>query len=109
MPYTPTVLSGEVIEPYSERWPFSHRFDLQISKFWEFSGLVLIGQIQVKNLFDARNVLSGYTLTGSATDPGTSGYYTYSSTYWDSRNNNNFKMARTIYLGIEIQFGGRGM
>jgi outer membrane receptor protein involved in Fe transport len=108
MPYTPTVSSGKVIEPYSEQWPFSHRIDLQISKMWDFLGLRLIGLLQIKNLFDTQNVLSGYTLTGSATDPGTSTYYTLSSSYWDSRNNNNFKISRTIYLGIELQFGGRG-
>jgi outer membrane receptor protein involved in Fe transport len=108
MPYTPTVLSGKVTEPYSERWPFSHRFDLQISKMWDLLGVRLIGLLQVKNLFDTKNVLQGYSLTGSATDPGTSTYYTRTSSYWDSRNNNNFKMARTIYLGIELQFGGRG-
>jgi len=108
MPYTPTIPGGVIVEPYSERWPFSHRFDVRISKMWVFNGVRFISLLQVKNLFDTKNVISGYTRTGSATNPGTSSYYTRSSTYWDSRNNNNFGLPRTIYLGLEMQFGGAG-
>ncbi|NOX19404.1 MAG: TonB-dependent receptor [Chlorobi bacterium] len=106
MPYTPTIPGGVIVEPYSARWPFSHRFDLRISKMWFAGSMKIIGLFQVKNLFDRKNVISGYTRTGSATNPGTASFYTKSSTYWDSRNNNNFGLPRTIYLGVEIHFGG---
>ena len=61
--------------------------------------------VEVKNLLDRKNVLTGYTLTGSATNPGTSTYYSRSSTYWDSRNNNNFALRRLVYVGLEMIFG----
>ncbi len=107
MPYTPTIPGGVIVEPYSARWPFSHRFDLRVSKTWRLNGLRIMGLLQIKNIFDRKNVVTGYTRTGSATNPGTSSYYTRSSTYWDSRNNNNFGLPRTIYLGVEIIFGGK--
>lgn len=108
MPYTPYIPGGVIVEPYSARWPFSHRFDLRLSKRWSFGGMKFVGLLQVKNLFDRKNVVTGYTRTGSPTNPGTASYYTLSSTYWDSRNNNNFGLPRTVYLGIEIFFGSKG-
>ncbi len=104
MPYTPTIPGGVVVEPYSQRWPASHRVDLHISKEWRLFKQRLRMFVEVKNLFDRKNVLTGYTRTGSATNPGTSSYYTYSSTYWDSRNNNNFALRRLIYWGLEVIF-----
>ncbi len=108
MPYTPTIKGGVIVEPYSANWPFSHRFDVRISRLWRMNGMKFIALFQVKNIFDTKNVISGYTLTGSPTNPGTSSFYTRSSTYWDSRNNNNFGLPRTIYFGLEVQFGGAG-
>lgn len=105
VPYTPTIPGGVIAEPYSERWPFINRFDFSLTKEWRFIGLRFIGLLQVRNIFDTENVVSGYTLTGSATDPGTSSYYTRSSSYWDSRNNNNFGERRTFYIGFEFLFG----
>jgi hypothetical protein len=60
--------------------------------------------LEIRNLFNHRNVLTGYYLTGSPTDPGTSSWYSYSSSYWDSRNNNNFGLSRTIKFTSEISF-----
>jgi outer membrane receptor protein involved in Fe transport len=102
MPYTPTISGGVITEPYSQRWPASHRFDIRIAKKWNVFGQQLRAFLEIKNLLDNKNVLSGYTLTGSATNPGTSSYYTRSSSYWDSRNNNNFALRRIFYLGLEI-------
>lgn len=106
LPYTPTISGGVVVEPYSANWPFAHRVDLRLTKQWYLFGFKFIGLLQIKNLLDTKNVISGYTKTGSATNPGTASYYTRSSTYWDSRNNNNFDIRRTIYLGFELHFGG---
>lgn len=107
MPYTPTMSSGVIVEPNSARWPFAHRVDLRIGKFWNLSKwLRMRAFLEVKNLFDTETVLAGYTRTGSPTNPGTSSYYTLSSTYWDSRNNNNFGLRRSIYLGIQFYIGG---
>lgn len=106
-PYTPTVQGGVVVEPYSQRWPFTNRVDLRIGKLWNIiNWLRLRTYIEVKNLLDSEIVLSGYSLTGSPTNPGTSSYYTLSSSYWDSRNNNNFGLRRSIYLGMQVYLGG---
>ncbi|MEA1987515.1 MAG: TonB-dependent receptor [Candidatus Marinimicrobia bacterium] len=107
MPYTPSISGGVIVKPYSERWEDSHRFDIRISKAIYFSNNQFRFFLEVKNIFDRKNMMSGYTKTGSATDPGTASYYTMSSTYWDSRNNNNFAMRRSIYFGVETIFGGR--
>lgn len=105
LPYTPTIPGGVITEPYSQRWPSSHRVDLRTSKSWKVFGQRLRASFEVKNLFDRKNVLTGYTRTGSATNPGTASYYTRSSSYWDSRNNNNFALRRTFYFGLEFLFG----
>ena len=105
LPYTPTIPGGVITEPYSQRWPASHRLDMRISKLWPIWGSRLRAFIEVKNLFDRKNVLTGYTRTGSSEDPGTASYYTRSSTYWDSRNNNNYALRRTVYFGLEFIFG----
>ncbi len=107
MPYTPSIPGGVIVEPYSARWPATHRVDVRVSKQWRLWKQRFRMFFEIKNVFDRKNVLTGYTRTGSATDPGTAAYYTYSSTYWDSRNNNNFGLRRLFYLGLEVIFGGR--
>ncbi len=107
LPYTPSVQGGVIMEPYSQRWPASHRVDLRVSKQWRVLKQRVRLFAEIKNLFDRKNVLSGYSLTGSPTNPGTSSFYTRSSSYWDSRNNNNFALRRLVYFGLEVIFGGR--
>jgi len=107
LPYTPSVQGGVIMEPYSQRWPASHRVDLRVSKQWQIFKQKLRMFVEVKNLFDRKNVLTGYSLTGSPTNPGTSTYYSRSSSYWDSRNNNNFALRRLVYFGLELILGGR--
>ncbi|NOY78730.1 MAG: hypothetical protein GXO76_12775 [Calditrichaeota bacterium] len=58
----------------------------------------------MKNLFDRENVMTGYYLTGSPEDPGTSRYYTLSSTYWNSRNVMHYRLRRLVNFGIEYGF-----
>jgi len=107
LPYTPTMRNGVAVEPYSATWPFANRLDLRIGKYLSFARwLSMRIFLEVKNLFNTETVLSGYTLTGSPTNPGTASYYTRSSTYWDSRNNNNFGLWRTINLGFQFYIGG---
>lgn len=101
-PYTPIVDGGGVVEPYSEEWPIIHRVDLRISKFFNLSGNRFQLFIEIKNLLDTENIITGYYRTGSATNPGTSTFYTRSSSYWDSRIKNNFALRRLIYWGLEI-------
>lgn len=101
-PYTPYVPGNDAIEPYSRRWPMMLRTDLKLFKSMEWIGQDIKLTFEVKNLFDHENILSGYTRTGSPTDPGTSSWYTLSSSYWDSRNNNNFALSRTMLFGLEM-------
>lgn len=104
LPYTPSIAGGVLVEPYSQRWPSSHRVDLRVSKKWSFSKQNIRAFVEIKNLFDRKNVLTGYSRTGSPVNPGTSSYYTRSSTYWDSRNNNNFALSRLVYFGLDMMF-----
>lgn len=103
-PYTPSISGGVLVEPMSARWPAYYRLDVRASKSLFWAALEWRWFLEIKNLFDRRNVVTGYTLTGSATNPGTSSYYTRSSTYWDSRNTNNFGLRRAVQLGMELIF-----
>ncbi|NOZ56696.1 MAG: hypothetical protein GXO73_07915, partial [Calditrichaeota bacterium] len=103
-PYTPYLEGNAVVERYSARWPFVHRFDVNVSRYFRVRGLRLRFHVQVRNLFDRKNVMTGYTRTGDPEDPGTSSYYTMSSTYWNSRNVMHYRLRRLIYWGLEIQF-----
>ncbi len=100
-PYTPYVPGNTAIEPYSRRWPMMVRTDLKVFKSMKLAGQNVKLTLDIKNLFDYENILSGYTRTGSPTDPGTSSWYTLSSSYWDSRNNNNYAISRTMLFGLE--------
>jgi len=103
-PYTPTVSGGAVVEPYSARWPSYRRLDLKLSKRFRLPSLRCRAGIEIRNLLDRKNPLTGYTRTGSAENPGTSSWYTLSSSYWDSRNNNNYGMPRNMHLFLELEF-----
>jgi len=103
-PYTPVIRGNAVVEPYSARWPFVHRVDVNIGKIWKFGSRKMRLYALVKNLFDRKNIMTGYYLTGSPEDPGTSRYYTLSSTYWNSRNVMHYRLRRLVNFGIEYGF-----
>ena len=106
-PYTPIVDGGEIIEPFSARWPFIHRFDTRLFKEFQIGGVKAVLFSEAKNIFNRANVLVGYERTGDPFDPGTSTYDPEngrSSTYWDSRNNNNFAQWRQVEFGIVFNF-----
>ncbi len=103
-PYTPIVPGNAVVKRYSARWPFVHRFDLNVSRNFHLAKMRLRAYMQVKNLFDRKNVMTGYYRTGDPEDPGTSSYYTLSSTYWNSRNVMHYRLRRLIYFGLEYTF-----
>lgn len=103
-PYTPIIDGNVVVEPLSERWPFSHQVDLKISKNLNWFNQTFRLSMQVKNLFDRKNIMTGYYRTGDPEDPGTSSYYTLSSSYWNARNLANYRLRRIIYFGLEYLF-----
>ncbi len=103
-PYTPIVEGNAVVKRYSARWPFVHRFDLNLSRNFALRRGGLRAYVQVKNLFDRKNVMTGYYRTGDPEDPGTSSYYRLSSTYWNSRNVMHYRLRRLVYFGLEYSF-----
>ncbi len=103
-PYTPILEGNAVVKPYSARWPFVHRFDLNVSRNFRWHGRRFRLYLQAKNLFDRKNIMTGYYRTGDPEDPGTSSYYTLSSTYWNSRNVMHYRLRRLIYWGLEYLF-----
>jgi hypothetical protein len=92
------------VEPNSARWPTYRRVDMTFKREFPLRFGKLRFRMEIRNLFNRRNVLTGYYLTGSPTNPGTSSWYSYSSSYWDSRNNNNFALSRLLYFGLEMLF-----
>lgn len=104
--------SGRVYTPYmgetgylekenSARWPFYHQFDLRAYKNFKAFGLTYSIFTSIRNIFDRKNVIDGYERTGSPTDPGGI-YTTYSATYMDGINVNNFGPRRSINFGLRI-------
>ncbi len=103
-PYTPTFdETGYVAKENSARWPFFHQVDLRAYRNFKLFGLTYSAFLQVRNLFDRKNVMDGYTNTGSATDPG--GLYSeYSATRMDGISINNFGPRRSVTFGLRITF-----
>jgi len=100
--YTPYMgEAGYLEEENSARWPFFHQFDLRAYKNVEIFGLTYSFFAQVRNLFDRKNVIDGYTQTGSATDPGTANA-DYSATSMDGISINNFGPRRAVTFGVRI-------
>lgn len=104
--------SGRVYTPYmgeegflekenSARWPFYHQFDLRAYKNFRAFGLTYSIFTSIRNIFDRKNVIDGYSRTGSPTDPGGI-YTTYSATYMDGISVNNFGPRRSINFGLRI-------
>ncbi len=101
-PYTPYMAEAGFLEKEnSARWPFFHQFDLRAYKNFKALGLTYSAFLQVRNIFDRKNVLEGYTRTGSATDPG-GAYSSYSATRMDGVSINNFGPRRTITFGLRV-------
>jgi len=103
-PYTPTVAEGQFREPYSERWPFYHQFDLRAYKNFTLLGMNYSAIVEVINLLDRKNVIDGYTATGSATVPGPGTGSSYSATRMDGININNYGPRRAVSLGLRLRF-----
>ena len=104
--------SGRVYTPYmgeagflekenSARWPFYHQIDLRAYKNFEMFGLTYSVFAQIRNLFDRKNVIDGYTRTGSPTDPGGANS-TYSATRMDGISVNNFGPRRSVTFGLRL-------
>ncbi|MFQ5798675.1 MAG: carboxypeptidase-like regulatory domain-containing protein [Bacteroidota bacterium] len=103
-PYTPTVAEGQFREQYSERWPFYHQFDLRSYKNFTLFGWRYSVIVEVINLFDRKNVIEGYTATGSATVPGPGTGSSYSATRMNGININNYGPRRRVSFGLRLRF-----
>jgi len=101
-PYTPYMGEAGFLEKEnSARWPFFHQIDLRMYKNFRAFGMTYTAFAQVRNLFDRKNVMEGYTRTGSATDPG-GAYSEYSATRMDGISINNFGPRRTVTFGLRV-------
>jgi len=101
-PYTPYMAeAGYLAKENSARWPFFHQFDIRAYKNFRAFGLTYSAFLQVRNIFDRKNVMEGYTRTGSATDPG-GAYSSYSATRMDGISVNNFGPRRSVTFGFRV-------
>jgi hypothetical protein len=78
-PYTPIIFKGkdpaeDSRHPNSKRGPAYRNIDLSFSKYLEFMGHNFSLGLGLYNVFDIRNAVDVYAMTGKADDPGT--YYT---------------------------------
>jgi len=85
-PYTPTI-EGIPQETYSARMPWIQQMNLTILKVFKVNDLQFRMGLEVRNLFDMKNVIDVYPETGKPDDPG-------------RRSNNrvaNFQNSDTVY------------
>ncbi|MCD4692261.1 MAG: TonB-dependent receptor, partial [Calditrichales bacterium] len=69
--YTPTDNRGNPLEVGSGRLPVQNRLDLRIDKYFHpWKNLELDFFIDIRNLFDVRNIVNVYTRTGKPDDNG---------------------------------------
>ena len=78
-PYTPMIFNGrdpqeDSRNPLSKRQPAYRNVNLLFTKGVEYMGLNVNMGLNIYNVFNLKNELDVYALTGKATDPGT--YYT---------------------------------
>ena len=78
-PYTPMIFAGrdpkyDDKNPNSKRAPSSRDFDISFSKYINTMGHKVAMGLNIYNLFDIRNAVDVYPLTGKPLDPGA--YYT---------------------------------
>lgn len=98
-PYTPTT-KEKTLEPNSGRRPWTFSWSAKLYRDFESFGMRYSIFADVRNLFNAKNVRSVYSRTGSATDPGP-GATSYSENYDRSW---YFDRPRSIDIGIRIFF-----
>ena len=87
--------AGFLEKENSARWPFFHQIDLRAYKNVRLFGMTYSLFTQIRNLFDRKNVVDGYSRTGSPTDPG-GAYSTYSATGMDGVSINNYWPRRSV-------------
>lgn len=98
-PYTPTT-KEKTLEPNSGRRPWTFSWSAKLYRDFESFGLRYSVFADVRNLFNRKNVVSVYSRTGKADDPGP-GATSYSENYdrW-----HYYQRPRSIDVGIRIFF-----
>ena len=70
-PYTPVDIYDKPLELGSRRMPSTSRFDLRVEKFFPiYKKTVLSFYADIRNLFNAQNIVNVYPYTGLPDDPG---------------------------------------
>jgi len=98
-PYTPTTKERQ-LEARSGRRPWTNQWDLKLYRDFETWGLRYSLFADIRNVFDRKNVVTVYSMTGSAEDPGP----TYTS--WSDQYDRSiyYGPRRTINLGVRFFF-----
>jgi outer membrane receptor protein involved in Fe transport len=78
LPYTPQAIAYPELDmtmiDNSARMPWTFRVDMRLDKSFDVLGLSLTAYLKVRNLFDTKNVLSVYPVTGKPWDAGPGGH-----------------------------------
>jgi len=100
--YTPSTQSGAIREANSGRWPFVHRIDGRFRKTFRLFDLETQAFVNVTNLFDTRNALTGYTVSGRPDIPASGA--NMSATSMNASIANNFQRGRGVDFGFRIRW-----
>lgn len=112
-PYTPSTEDGTAMETNSELKPFYEKARLKFTKKIKFSDKVYLrAYFDIDNLFNRRNVITVYPITGSPYYDGTdisdnSGYTAEEVSYIHdlyTNNPSNVSQGRTYTFGISFHF-----
>jgi outer membrane receptor protein involved in Fe transport len=98
-PYTPTT-KEKTLETNSGRRPWTFQWDLRLYRDFENFGLRYSIFADVRNLFNRKNVISVFSRTGKADDPGPD-----ATSYSDNYDRFHYYSApRSINLGLRLYF-----
>ncbi len=110
-PYTPsqytTGMDPNLIPENSERLPWSETTNVKFEKYWDIGNVKTIAGIEVRNLWDKKNINRIYTETGSpiyAVHPLNPDYNPYLDRYEYDANPRNYGPGRQILFKLGFEF-----
>ncbi len=102
LPYTPFIAPGVVAEENSARMPWTQTFDVTLNKSWRLGKAAATLMIEIRNLFDAKNVFAVYPATGDPFNPGRTTAYMSTEDY--ARNPSHLGPPRTLRVGLRVRW-----
>jgi hypothetical protein len=104
LPYTPQAIAYPELDlaliDNSARMPWTFRVDMRLDKSFNVFGLTMTGYLKIHNLFDTKNVLSVYSVTGKPWDAGPGGHLSEDI----QRSPTAYDTPRQVFAGLSLNW-----